>query len=131
MTRSCCIAILIKSWNGLELVSNLQNSARNMFEIFVMQHTSIWPIVILIGLRINKHKSNLHYVAMLMMTSQNLRSADFKKTQKSQHLESETFFLQMKYLLHIKHCFMTRNSFVAEVTFKELLFIIFMWSSAS
>ena len=35
----------------------------------------------------NKHKSNLHYAAMLMMTSTNL---------KSRYLENETFFLQIK-----------------------------------
>ena len=31
-----------------------------------------------------------------MMTSQILKSAGFKKTQKSQYLENETFFLQTK-----------------------------------
>ena len=31
----------------------------------------------------NKHKSNFHYVAMPMMTSQNLNSVDLRKTQKS------------------------------------------------
>ena len=38
-----------------------------------------------------------HYVAMPMMTSQILKSADFTKTQKSRYLENVTvFFLQIK-----------------------------------
>ena len=55
-----------------------------------------------------------------MMTSQIWKSARFTKTQKSRHLENETSFLQKKknYYSHIKHCFMTKNSFVAEVIFK-------------
>ena len=43
-----------------------------------------------------KHKCNLHYAAMLMMMSQILKSAGFKKTHKSQYLENETFFLQIE-----------------------------------
>ena len=44
-----------------------------------------------------KHKSNFHYLAIFMMTSQILRSMHFKKTQKSRYLENETFlFLQIK-----------------------------------
>ena len=55
------------------------------------------------------------------MTSQILKSASYTKTQKSQYLQNETFFLQKnKKKLHIKCCFMTKNSFVAEVTFKFL-----------
>ena len=38
----------------------------------------------------NKHKCNFHYVAMPMMTSQILKSADFTKTQKFRHLKNET-----------------------------------------
>ena len=41
MARSCYIAILIKLQKGLELVSSLQHSAKNMLEMFVIQHTSI------------------------------------------------------------------------------------------
>ena len=49
------------------------------------------------GTQDSKHKSNLHYAAMLMMTSQNLKSAGFTKTQRPQYLENETlFFLQIK-----------------------------------
>ena len=40
--------------------------------------------------------SNLHYVAMLMMTSQILKYIDFTKTHKSRYLENETFSLQIK-----------------------------------
>ena len=37
------------------------------------------------------------YEAMLMMTSQILKSVDFTKTQKSRYLKNETlFFLQIK-----------------------------------
>ena len=58
----------------------------------------------------------------LVMTPQILKSADFTKTQKSRYLENKTlFFLQIKKFInyiHIKRCFMTKNSFVAEETFK-------------
>ena len=53
----------------------------------------------MIGLRFkrNKHKCNLHYAAIIVMTSQILKSAGFTKTQKSQYLENEAlFFLQIK-----------------------------------
>ena len=59
---------------------------------------------------------------MSMMTSQILRFVDFTKTQKSRYLESKTFFLQIKNSLithqHIKDYFMTKNTFLVEVTFK-------------
>ena len=49
-----------------------------------------------LGFKRNKHKCNLHYAAILMM-SQILKSAGFTKTQKSQYFENETlFFLQIK-----------------------------------
>ena len=48
------------------------------------------------GFKRNKHNCNLHYAAMLMMTSQILKSVDFTKTQKSRYFENETFFLQIK-----------------------------------
>ena len=48
------IVILIKSWRSLELVSSLQHSAKNMLEMFVLLHTSIWPNFIFIVLRIQK-----------------------------------------------------------------------------
>ena len=56
-----------------------------------------------------------------MMTSQIFKYTGFTKTQKSQYLENETFFLQIRKFinsLHMEHCFMAKNSFVAEVTFK-------------
>ena len=69
--------------------------SQNMLEMFIIQHTSIWPNFILIVLRIQKE--NFHYVTMPMMTSQILKSADFTKTQKSRYLENQTlFFLQIK-----------------------------------
>ena len=58
-----------------------------------------------------------------MMTSQILKSVGFPKTQKSRYLKNETlFFLQIKKFINctLKRCFMTKNSFVAEVTFKQL-----------
>ena len=47
-------AFLIKSEKGLELVSSLQHSAKTILEMFIIQHTSIWPYFILIILRIQK-----------------------------------------------------------------------------
>ena len=41
------------------------------------------------------NKYNFHYVAVLMITSQILKLADFTKTQKSRYLENKTFFLQI------------------------------------
>ena len=39
---------------------------------------------------------NFHFVAMPMTTAQILKSMEFAKTQKSECLENETFFLQIK-----------------------------------
>ena len=64
---------------------------------------------------------NLHYVAMPMITSQILKSADFIKTQKSRYHENKTlFFLQIKNSL-ITHqgLFYGKNSFVVEVSLKR------------
>ena len=57
---------------------------------------------------------------MPVMTSQILESAGLTKTQKSRYLENETlFFLHMKKFINYTFCyFMTKNRFVAEVTFK-------------
>ena len=38
----------------MELVSSLQHSAKNMLEMFAIQHTSTWPNFILIGRGIQK-----------------------------------------------------------------------------
>ena len=57
-----------------------------------------------------------------MMTSQILRSVHFTKAQKSRYLENETlFFLQIKKFINYKGYFTAKNSFVAEVTFNNLL----------
>ena len=56
-----------------------------------------------------------------MMTSQILKSTGFIKTQKSWYLGNETLFFSSNkkiHYLHIKLYFMTKNSFVVEVTFK-------------
>ena len=77
----------------------------------------------MIALKVPKkqYKCNFHYEAMLMVTSQILRSADFAKSQKPKYLENETFSLQIKKFIkfHIKAYFMAKNSLVAEVTFKS------------
>ena len=53
-----------------------------------------------------------------MVTSQILKSVDFTKAQKSRYLEVETFVFQIKKNSSlIKRYFMTKNFFVAEVTF--------------
>ena len=52
--RSCYIVISLKSSKGLELVSGLQHWTTDMLEKFVIRYTSIWPIFILIVLRIQK-----------------------------------------------------------------------------
>ena len=66
---------------------------------------------------------NLHYVAMLMMTSQILKSVDFTKTQKSRYLENKTFH-QMKNLITCQGLLIAENSAVAEVTLKSLRKIV-------
>ena len=40
MARSRSVFSLIKSWKGLELVISLQHGAKNMLEMFAIQHTS-------------------------------------------------------------------------------------------
>ena len=50
-------AILMKSWKGLELVFSLQHYAKNMSEMFVIRHASIWPNFIFIALRIEKKEA--------------------------------------------------------------------------
>ena len=71
------------------------------------------------GFKRNKHKCNLHYAAMLMMTSQILKSAGFTKTQKSRYLENKTFFLQIKKFINYTSRTSFGNSFVAELTFES------------
>ena len=39
MAKFSYIAVLIKSYKGLELVSSLQHWTKNMLETFIIQHT--------------------------------------------------------------------------------------------
>ena len=89
------------------------------YKTLVFDQISFWQCL---GFKINKHKCNLHYVTMPMLTSQILNSADFTKRQKSRYLENETkpkniIFLK-NHELHIKGYFTAKNSFVVEVTLK-------------
>ena len=52
MAKPSSIVIFFKLQKGLELVPSLQHWAKKMLEVFVIQHTSIWPSFILIGLSI-------------------------------------------------------------------------------
>ena len=57
-----------------------------------------------------------------MMKSQILKSVDFAKTQKSRYLENKTLlFLQIKKFINYtsRATLLQKNSFVAEVTFKN------------
>ena len=52
---SCYVAISLKSYNGLELVSSFQYWAKDMLEVFVVRYSSIWwPNFILIVLMFQK-----------------------------------------------------------------------------
>ena len=76
--------------------ASFQSPAFSQKHVRNVCHTAqvIWQDL---GFKRNKHKCNLHYAAILMMTSQILKSAGFTKTQKSWYLEKETlFFLQIK-----------------------------------
>ena len=60
-----------------------------------------------------------------MMTSQTLESADLTKHKRSRYFKNGTlFFLQIKktHLLRFKGYLIPKNSFVAEVTFKSILY---------
>ena len=63
--------------------------------MFVIQHISLDQISFYyyLGFKRNKQKRNFHYVAMLMMMSQILKSVDFTKSQKSRYLDNEILFL--------------------------------------
>ena len=60
-------------------VRNVCHTAHQHLPNFVL--TVLW-------VQRNKHKSNFHYAAVSMMTSQILKSVDFSKTQKSRYLEN-------------------------------------------
>ena len=72
----------------------------------------------------SKEMSNFHYEAMLMMTSQILKSVDFTKTQESAYLVNKTlFFLQRKKPDQtLNAALLQKNNFIAEVTFKRQIF---------
>ena len=66
------------------------------FPAFSQKHVRNVCLTQDLGFKRNKHKCNLHYAAILMMTSQILKSAGFTRTEKSRYLENETlFFLQI------------------------------------
>ena len=73
-----------------------------------------------------KHKCNLHYAAMLMMTSQILKSAGFTKTQKSRYLENEAlFFLQIKKFINYTSGATLWQKLVLQETFNIVSLISF------
>ena len=98
-----------------------QNQVRNQNH-FVTGYANIWSDFILVMSRIQKkyQKFNFHYMEMSMLVSYISKFVDFTKAQKSQYLENETFFFQIKYLIH--HTSNTtlrqKKHFVIEVTFK-------------
>ena len=68
---------------------------------------------------------------MLMVTSQILKSVGFTKTKISISQERNIFSSNQKiHLLHMKCYFMTKNSFVAEVTFKCLTLLLCLLSDS-
>ena len=78
-------------------LSTLPNSTKNQISKKWKKWDRQKKRYIEVGAPPKKHKSNFHYLAIFMMTSQILRSMHFKKTQKSRYLENETFlFLQIK-----------------------------------
>ena len=54
MARPRYIVILTELSKGLELVPSLQHWAKNMLEMFVIEHTGVWPNFILIVCSIEK-----------------------------------------------------------------------------
>ena len=122
----CCHFNKIRKGSGDSSQSSAL-SQKNMLEMLDIQHNSIWPIFILIAIRIkkNKHKCNFYYVAV-PMTSKVLKfhkNADFTKTQKSRYLKNKTFFfrqIKKSLITHQQLLYGKKNSFVAEVAFKVL-----------
>ena len=96
----------IIKWPGTSFQSH--QWARDMLEMLVIQHTSIWPNLILtvLGLKRNKHKCKFNYLAMLMMT---LKLVDFSKK---------------IHQLNIKGYFTEQNTFVGELTCQMYISII-------
>ena len=54
MTRFLYVVVLVKLWKGLELVPSFQHWTKNILEMFVIEHISIWPNFISIALKIPK-----------------------------------------------------------------------------
>ena len=73
-------------------------------------------------------KCNFHYLAMLMMASQILRSVHFTKTQKSRCFENRTLFFLEKNKLFIAYqgLLYCKKVKVAKVTFESRDFNILM-----
>ena len=63
-----------------------------------------------------------------MMASQNLNSVDFTKTQKFSYLENETFFSSNKKIVTHQGLLHGKNSFVADIIFKQILTTISLTS---
>ena len=80
------------SFQSPELVSSPQHSAKNMSEIFVIQHTYLTKFHF--DRKDSKEISmcDLHYAAMLMMTPQILKSVGFTKTQNLDISRKHYFF---------------------------------------
>ena len=107
---------------------SLQQWAKNMLKMFVIQHISIWPNFILIvyiylGFKRSEHKFNFYHVAMPLMMSQILKFIDFTKTEKSSYLKNKTSFLQIKKFTDYTSMvtLSQKNSFAAEVTFSHAI----------
>ena len=78
-------------------------------------------MIVLRILKKNQQKRNFHYAAMSLMMSQNLRSVDFTKTQKSRHLNNEIliFLLIKKFINYTSWAILRqKNNFVAKAKFK-------------
>ena len=90
-----------------------------------------------LGFRRNKHNCNFHYIAMPMVTSQILKSGFHKNAKIQISREQNIIFLQIKKFINyiskvtlwhgdiIRQYYISmivaKNSFVAEVTFKEVV----------
>ena len=92
--------IIKKAWNQIPVPSIQPKTCLTClsYSKLVFDRISFWYGL---GFKRNKHKCNLHCAAMLMMTSQILKSAGFIKTQNFRYLEKEiSFFLQIKKLIN-------------------------------
>ena len=90
------------------------------YSTLVFDKISFWWYL---GFKGNKRKYNFHCVAMPVLLPQILKSEDFTKTKKLWYLEKEmSFFLQIKKFINYtsRATLWQKNSFVAEVTFKNL-----------